>query len=92
MIIEFFTKLPEISNLNHKIGLFYDVGTASMSNKIADVIFESRTLQDIGVGYYTNYKNAFTKLQVARVVGGEDVETENIGNISRILVQAGMVF
>lgn len=90
--IEFFAKLPEISNLNHKVGLFYDAGTASMSDKTADVTFERRTLQDVGVGYYTNYKNAFTKLQVARVVGGQDVETENIGNISRVLIQAGMVF
>lgn len=90
--IEFFAKLPEISNLNHKVGLFYDAGTASMSDKTADVTFERRTLQDVGVGYYTNYKNAFTKLQVARVVGGQDVETENVGNISRVLIQAGMVF
>ena len=90
--IEFFAKLPEVSNLNHKVGLFYDAGTASMSDKTADVTFETRTLQDVGVGYYTNYKNAFTKLQVARVVGGQDIETENVGNISRVLVQAGMVF
>lgn len=90
--IEFFAKLPEISNLNHKVGLFYDAGTASMSDKTADVTFERRTLQDVGVGYYTNYKNAFIKLQVARVVGGQDVETENVGNISRVLIQAGMVF
>ena len=90
--IEFFAKLPEISNLNHKIGLFYDAGTASMSDKTADVTFETRTLQDVGIGYYTNYKNAFTKLQIARVVGGQDIETENVGNISRVLFQAGLVF
>jgi len=90
--VEFFAKLPEISNLNHKVGLFYDAGTASMSDKTADVTFETRTLQDVGVGYYTNYKNAFTKLQIARVVGGQDIETENVGNISRVLVQAGLVF
>lgn len=90
--IEFFAKLPEISNLNHKVGVFYDLGTASMSDKSADVTFESRTLQDVGLGYYTNYKTAFTKLQVARVVGGQDIETENVGNISRVLVQAGWVF
>ena len=90
--IEFFAKLPEVSNLNHKVGVFYDLGTASMSDKSADVTFETRTLQDVGVGYYTNYKNTFAKLQVARVVGGQDIETENVGNISRVLVQAGWVF
>ena len=90
--VEFFAKLPEKSNLNHKIGLFYDAGIASMSDKTADVTFETRTLQDVGMGYYTNYKNAFAKLQIARVVGGQDIETENVGNISRVLVQAGFVF
>ena len=89
---EFFAKLPEISNLNHKVGIFYDAGTANMSDKSVDVTFEKRTLQDVGLGYYTNYKTAFTKLQVARVVGGQDIETENVGNISRVLVQAGWVF
>ncbi|CAM3444802.1 ShlB/FhaC/HecB family hemolysin secretion/activation protein [Arcobacter aquimarinus] len=90
--VEFFAKLPEVSGLNHKIGLFYDIGTASMSQKDEDIIFERRTLQDIGFGYYTNYKNTFTKLQVARVVGGQDIETENIGNISKVLFQTGLVF
>lgn len=90
--IELFVKLPKISNLSHKVGLFYDIGTASMSEEDEDIIFERRTLQDVGIGYYTNYKNTFTKLQIARVVGGQDIETENIGNISKVLFQAGLVF
>ena len=90
--IETFAKLPNISNLNHKIGVFYDIGTTTMSDKSIDEEFQSRTLQDVGVGYYTNYKNAFTKLQVARVVGGQDIETESVGNISRVLFQGGLTF
>lgn len=89
---EFLVKLPELQILIHKVGFFYDVATGDMSNSKKDTEFERRTLQDIGVGYYTNYKNAFTKLQVARVVGAEEIESENIGNISKILVQAGVVF
>lgn len=89
---EFFAKLPNVLNLNHKIGLFYDLGTGTMSDNSTDAGFEKRTLQDVGVGYYANYKNAFGKIQAARVVGGEDIESENVGDNSRILVQAGWVF
>ena len=63
-----------------------------MSNSSKDSQFERKTLQDAGIGYYTNYKNTFTKLQIARVVGNEDIETENPGDISRILFQAGLTF
>lgn len=89
---EFQIKLPEIQTLNHKIGFFYDVATGDMSNSDKDTQFKRRTLQDVGIGYYTNYKNAFTKLQVARVIGNEDIESENVGDSSRILFQAGLTF
>lgn len=89
---EFQIKLPEIENLNHKIGFFYDVASGDMSNSDKDSQFKRRTLQDIGIGYYTNYKTAFTKLQIARVIGNEDIESENVGDISRILFQAGFSF
>ncbi len=89
---EFFAKLPDVSNLSHKVGIFYDLGTGTMSDSSKDSQFEKRTLQDVGIGYYSNYKNAFGKIQAARVVGGEDIESENVGDNSRILVQAGFVF
>ena len=90
---EFQIRLPEIQTLTHKLGFFYDVASGDMSDseKVAEQ-FERRTLQDVGVGYYTNYKNAFTKLQVARVIGNEDIESENVGDSSRILFQAGLTF
>lgn len=89
---EFQIRLPEIQTLTHKLGFFYDVASGDMSDSSKDSQFERRTLQDAGIGYYTNYKNAFTKLQIARVIGSEDIETENVGNISRVLFQAGFVF
>ena len=89
---EFFAKLPNVSNLSHKIGLFYDLGTGTMSDSSKDAEFEKRTLQDVGLGYYANYKSAFAKIQAARVVGAENIESENVGDNSRILVQAGFVF
>lgn len=90
--MEFQIKLPEIQTLNHKIGFFYDVATGDMSDSSKDTQFKRRTLQDAGIGYYTNYKNTFTKLQIARVIGSEDIESENVGDISRILFQAGLIF
>lgn len=90
--MEFQIKLPEIQTLNHKIGFFYDVATGDMNDSSKDTQFKRRTLQDAGIGYYTNYKNTFTKLQIARVIGSEDIESENVGDISRILFQAGLIF
>lgn len=89
---ELIAQLPDISNLNHKIGMFYDIGTGTMSDNSKDVEFEKRTLKDLGVGYYINYKSSFAKIQAARVVGNENIESENVGNNSRILAQAGFVF
>lgn len=90
--MEFQIKLPEIQTLNHKIGFFYDVATGDMNDSSKDTQFKRRTLQDAGIGYYVNYKNTFTKLQIARVIGSEDIESENVGDISRILFQAGLIF
>lgn len=90
--MELLTKLFSNSNSSHDIGFFYDLGTGHMSNGSKDTEFEKRTLQDIGIGYYTKYNNLFTKLQVARVIGGQKIETENEGDISKILFQIGYVF
>lgn len=89
---ELIAQLPDISNLNHKIGMFYDIGTGTMSDNSKDLEFEKRTLKDLGVGYYINYKSSFAKIQAARVVGNENIESENVGSNSRILAQAGFVF
>ncbi len=89
---EFQIRLPEIQTLTNKLGLFYDVASGDMSDSSKDSQFKRRTLQDAGIGYYTNYKNAFTKLQIARVVGSEDIESENVGDNSRVLFQAGLTF
>lgn len=90
--IELFSNLPTILEINHKLGLFYDLGSGHMSDSSKELEFEKRTLQDVGIGYYTSYKNSFTKLQIARVVGGQDIEVESVGNVARVLFQAGIVF
>ena len=89
---ELIAQLPEILILNHKVGMFYDIGTGTMSDNSKDVAFQKRTLKDLGVGYYINYKSSFARIQAARVVGNEKIESENVGSNSRILAQAGFVF
>lgn len=89
---ELFTSLEPINNISHKIGFFYERGYANMSDSSKDTQFKQRTLQDIGIGYYVNYKDTFVKVQLARVVGPEKISAETNGNISRLLLQAGWVF
>lgn len=82
-------QLPQFNALNSSIGLFYDIGRVHMANNT--VGFESRILQDIGIGYYASYKDFFGQVQMAWKVGGEEVTSEPDRN-SRVLFQAGMSF
>lgn len=82
-------KLPVYNALNSSVGVFYDLGRAYMANNT--VGFESKTLQDVGIGYYANYKDFFGKLQVARTLNSKAVSSEPTTN-SRILFQGGWVF
>lgn len=90
--LELFRILPSSGAFTHKIGVFYDIGYASYQNSEYNEELQSRTLQDIGGGYYLNYKSFFGKLQYARLVGGEKIKTEEIGDTNRVLIQGGWVF
>ncbi len=92
MNLELFSQLPQAEGISQKLGFFYDIGSVNMSDSSKDTTFKQKTLQDIGIGYYVNYQDMFAKVQFAKVVGGHDVTTENKGNTSRILFQAGWVF
>jgi hemolysin activation/secretion protein len=89
--IELTRGLPTLGNYSHKVGLFYDLGQASMEDDSKDTTFKSRTLQDVGLGYYASYKTLFAKAQVATVVGDENVVSEPEYK-TRYLVQGGMSF
>ncbi|MCK9337279.1 MAG: ShlB/FhaC/HecB family hemolysin secretion/activation protein [Arcobacteraceae bacterium] len=82
-------KLPTYNTLTSSVGVFYDVGRAYMANNT--VGFESKTLQDIGVGYYASYKDFFGKLQVAWTLNSEAISSEPTSH-SRVLFQGGWVF
>lgn len=81
--------LPNLKELTNKVGIFYDRGKAFMANN--NVGFESKSLQDIGIGYYGSYKDFFGQLQVAWTANSDAVSTEPTAN-SRILFQGGWVF
>ena len=82
-------QLPQISSLNSTVGVFYDRGKAFMANNNVD--FESKSLQDTGIGLYNSYDNFFSKIQVAWNVNSKEVTSEPNRN-SRILFQGGMSF
>ena len=87
--LELFYTLPTIESVSHKVSVFADTGYASMEK--SNGTSQSRHLSDVGVGYQASYKSFFTKAQVARVVGGEKVESEN-EHSTRLLLQLGYVY
>lgn len=82
-------KLPSWNALNSSVGVFYDRGKAYMADNTVN--FESKTLQDIGLGYYGSYKDFFGQLQVAWTANSDAVSSEPEVN-SRVLFQGGWVF
>lgn len=83
-------RLPDIHGMTNSVGVFFDQGRAWMANNT--VGFEDRTLHDMGLGYYANYKNLFGKLHVAWDVNSADVRSEKVNNQAVVLVQAGISF
>jgi len=81
--------LPPYNSIQSSMGFFYDRGKAFMADN--NVNFNSRTLQDIGIGFYPRYKDFFGKLQVAWTVDNKEVTSEP-NRESKVLIQAGWVF
>lgn len=82
-------QLPQLALFNSTVGVFYDRGKAYMANSITN--FESKSLQDIGIGFYNSYDNFFSRLQIAWDVNSKEITSEPNSN-SRILFQGGLVF
>ena len=90
--LELFSKLPNISDYNHKIGLFYDMGNVYQEVN-QDVTFKRKTLQDIGLGYYASYKDFFVKTQMAWTLNSDPISSEKTTHQNyKLLFQAGLVF
>ena len=72
--------------------MFADTARVRQENNIDNS--KSRQLSDVGLGYYANYKDFFSKAQLARIVGNSDVQSEANGKDyqTKFLIQVGMVF
>ena len=86
---ELFYTLPSYEGINHKASIFADTGYAKMENPTGAT--QARQLSDVGLGYQANYKQFFTKAQVARVIGGEKSTTEDKDS-TRALLQIGWIY
>jgi hemolysin activation/secretion protein len=88
---ELFQNLPTMVGITQKVGLFHDIGKVTMADSSKVATFQSRTLQDIGIGYYASYEGFFAKAQLARIIGGGTVTSENDYH-TKLLIQAGWSF
>ena len=87
--LELFYNLPDINNYSHRASIFYDRGYADMADRVN--AFESRTLQDLGLGYYLNYKDFFANIHLAYKIDDQEITAEDDYD-NRVLIQAGFVF
>ena len=91
--MELFTQLPNINQYSHKVGIFYDMGDVYMEDSSKDSDFERKRLQDMGLGYYVNFKEFFLKAQMAWNINSQAISSENTShNNSKFLIQSGLVF
>ena len=80
--------LPSFQGINSKVSIFYDIGRVYMSKNIDNE--PSRTLQDVGLGYYGSYKEFFLNTHLAYNIAHEVTSQSDYGN--RVMIQAGWVF
>lgn len=89
--VELAYQLPYIYDVGNKIGIFYDIGRVYMTNNADKVGFKSRTLQDVGISYYIDYKNFFLNFYAAYKIDNENIESEPDYN-ARYMVSTGWTF
>jgi hemolysin activation/secretion protein len=81
--------LPALGGIKHAAGVFADSGGVYAQNShyaLSDKIF----INDVGVGYYANFKPFFATVQMAQSVGSMAHNAETSG--TRGFVQVGMAF
>lgn len=87
---ELFMTLPKYDNLRHTLSVFYDLGKVNIADG-SNTTFDSKTLQDYGVGYQAYYDSYFLKTYLAKAIGNKEVESEpDYG--TKLLFQIGYVF
>lgn len=89
--LELLSNLPKIESYYHRVGVFYDMGNV-YQEKNQDVTFKRKTLQDVGIGYYANYKDFFARVQMAWAINHEVSDKNEPHQHSKFLFQTGLVF
>lgn len=80
--------LPALFSIKHSVGLFFDSGWA-YAEKGAYTTNDSFVLNDVGAGYYVNFKQLFLTVQVAQPIG----KTGGVDDPgTRFLMQLGAAF
>jgi hemolysin activation/secretion protein len=74
---------------NSTVSIFTDSGRAWQDIPMSSDI--QRSLHDVGIGYYAEYKNFFAKAFVAKEIGNAQILSDK-GYETKFLVQAGLVF
>ncbi len=86
--VELRYELPRLFNIRHSLGLFFDNGWAYAENGNYTTNSEF-LLNDMGVGYYINYKQLFCNVQMAQPIG----KTSGVSDPgTRFLLQFGASF
>jgi len=88
---ELFQALPSFNRMTHKAGIFHDIGKATMADSSKTANFQSRTFQDIGLGYYALFEGFFANAQFAHLLGGERITSEPSYK-NKFMIQLGLTF
>jgi hemolysin activation/secretion protein len=86
---ELFYALGGIENMHSTVSMFTDSGRAWQDIPMSSDI--QRSLHDIGIGYYADYKSFFAKAFIAKEIGNAQILSDK-GYETKFLAQAGLVF
>lgn len=87
--LELLSNFPKIESYFHRVGLFYDMGNVYEEKVTTN---DRKTLQDVGIGYYANYKDFFARVQMAWAINYGVSDKYEPHQNSKLLFQTGMVF
>ena len=82
--------LPSFYGISNTLGVFYDRAKVYMANS-SNVDSQDIDLQDIGISYYSTYKDFFLNSYIAWKLNSDTITSEDDYN-SKFLAQVGWVF
>lgn len=86
---ELFCALGGMDDMHSTLSIFTDSGKAWQDIPVSSDL--QRSLHDVGIGYYADYKSFFAKTFVAKEIGSAQILSDKVYE-TKFLVQAGFVF